>query len=61
MRLRIWDSGKGISCGTLSPIGLHETVDVELSPDELERFSRHLTMPEVGMNGQKRLKAASVL
>ncbi|MED5561630.1 MAG: ThiF family adenylyltransferase, partial [Cyanobacteriota bacterium] len=42
-------------------MGLHETVDVDLSPDELERFSRHLTLPEVGMNGQKRLKAASVL
>lgn len=61
MRLRIWDSGKGIASGTLSPMGLHETVDVDLSPDELERFSRHLTLPEVGMNGQKRLKAASVL
>ena len=61
MRLRIWDSGKGIASGTLSPMALHETVDVDLSPDELERFSRHLTLPEVGMNGQKRLKAASVL
>ncbi len=61
MRLRIWDSGKGIAIGTLSPMGLHETVDVDLSPDELERFSRHLTLPEVGMTGQKRLKVASVL
>ena len=61
MRLRIWDSGTGIASGTLSYMCLHETVDVDLSPDELERFSRHLTLPEVGMNGQKRLKAASVL
>ena len=35
--------------------------DVQLSPDELARFSRHLILPEVGMAGQKRLKAASVL
>jgi adenylyltransferase/sulfurtransferase len=34
---------------------------VQLSPDEVARFSRHLILPEVGMAGQKRLKAASVL
>jgi sulfur-carrier protein adenylyltransferase/sulfurtransferase len=32
-----------------------------LSPQEVARYSRHLIMPEVGMDGQKRLKAASVL
>jgi adenylyltransferase/sulfurtransferase len=32
-----------------------------LSPQEAARYSRHLIMPEVGMEGQKRLKAASVL
>lgn len=35
--------------------------DVELSHEEVKRYSRHLIMPEVGMEGQKRLKAASVL
>ena len=34
---------------------------VQLSPDEVARFSRHLILPEVGLDGQKRLKAASVL
>src|SRR5881628_1846270 len=34
---------------------------VSLSPDETQRYSRHLIMPEVGVEGQKRLKAASVL
>src|SRR5438105_991502 len=34
---------------------------VELSPQETARYSRHLIMPEVGVAGQKRLKAASVL
>jgi adenylyltransferase/sulfurtransferase len=32
-----------------------------LSNDEIARYSRHLIMPEVGMDGQRRLKAASVL
>jgi adenylyltransferase/sulfurtransferase len=32
-----------------------------LSPQEAARYSRHLIMPEVGMEGQKRLKAGSVL
>src|SRR5258707_1339917 len=34
---------------------------VNLSQQEVARYSRHLIMPEVGMDGQKRLKAASVL
>lgn len=34
---------------------------VDLSPEEVRRYSRHLIMPEVGMAGQKRLKAASIL
>ena len=33
----------------------------ELSGDEIKRYSRHLIMPEVGMDGQRRLKAGSVL
>src|SRR5271165_47328 len=33
----------------------------ELSPDEIRRYARHLIMPEVAMEGQKRLKAAKVL
>jgi adenylyltransferase/sulfurtransferase len=35
--------------------------DVSLSHEEVQRYSRHLIMPEVGMSGQKKLKAASVL
>jgi sulfur-carrier protein adenylyltransferase/sulfurtransferase len=33
----------------------------ELSTDDLSRYSRHLILPEVGMEGQQRLKAARVL
>ena len=34
---------------------------IEFSNDEVARYSRHLIMPEVTLEGQKRLKAASVL
>ena len=32
-----------------------------LTNEEIARYSRHLIMPEVGMEGQRKLKAASVL
>src|SRR6202790_2938580 len=35
--------------------------NMTLSTQEIARYSRHLIMPEVGMDGQKRLKASSVL
>src|SRR3982750_187220 len=34
---------------------------VPLSNEEILRYSRHLIMPEVGMEGQQKLKAARVL
>ena len=34
---------------------------VALTPSEIQRYARHLIMPEVAMEGQKRLKAAKVL
>jgi adenylyltransferase/sulfurtransferase len=33
----------------------------ELSNEELRRYARHLVLPEVGIDGQRRLKAARVL
>jgi adenylyltransferase/sulfurtransferase len=33
----------------------------ELSRNEILRYSRHLLIPEVGLEGQKKLKAASIL
>jgi sulfur-carrier protein adenylyltransferase/sulfurtransferase len=33
----------------------------DLSQEEFRRYSRHLIMPEVGVDGQRRLKAGSVL
>ncbi|MGA3169216.1 MAG: ThiF family adenylyltransferase, partial [Terriglobia bacterium] len=34
---------------------------MQLSNDEILRYSRHLIMPEVGMEGQLKLKNAKVL
>lgn len=35
--------------------------EIELSKEEYQRYSRHIILPEVGLDGQKRLKTASVL
>jgi molybdopterin/thiamine biosynthesis adenylyltransferase/rhodanese-related sulfurtransferase len=35
--------------------------DVTLSNEEIARYSRHLIMPEMGMDGQRKLKQGSVL
>ena len=37
------------------------TESVDLSQKEIQRYSRHLIMPEVGIEGQKKLKAAKIL
>ncbi len=34
--------------------------EIELTKEEYQRYSRHIILPEVGLEGQKRLKAASV-
>jgi adenylyltransferase/sulfurtransferase len=41
---------------TIAPAALPE-----LTTDDLARYSRHLILPEVGMEGQQKLKAAKVL
>lgn len=35
--------------------------EIQLSRDEYQRYARHIILPEVGLEGQKRLKAASIL
>lgn len=35
--------------------------EIQLTKEEYERYSRHIILPEVGLDGQKRLKSASVL
>ena len=44
-----------------SVIDDQRTSAVHLSAEELQRYSRHLIMPEVAADGQRRLKAARVL
>src|SRR5437588_6704885 len=34
---------------------------MQLSPDQIKRYSRHLILPEVGMAGQKKICSTSVL
>jgi adenylyltransferase/sulfurtransferase len=48
-----------IAGGVQSPIKGAE--EVELSNEEIQRYSRHLIMPEVALEGQKKLKQARVL
>ncbi|MXX67898.1 MAG: adenylyltransferase/sulfurtransferase MoeZ, partial [Gemmatimonadales bacterium] len=36
-------------------------MDGDLSRDELVRYGRHVSIPEVGLAGQRRLRASSVL
>ncbi len=44
------------------PTAIEETVQLpKLSNEEIARYSRHLILPEVGMEGQQKLKAAKVL
>jgi sulfur-carrier protein adenylyltransferase/sulfurtransferase len=38
-----------------------ENGNVEITHEEILRYSRHLLMPEVGLAGQKKLKASSIL
>ena len=34
---------------------------MDLSREELQRYSRHIILPDVGLEGQRKLKASSVL
>jgi sulfur-carrier protein adenylyltransferase/sulfurtransferase len=40
---------------------LQQQKEVKLSKEEIQRYSRHLIMPEVGLEGQLKLKRARVL
>ena len=46
---------------TVSPVSAPARGGVTLSNEEILRYSRHLIMPEVGMEGQLKLKRARVL
>ena len=44
-----------------TPPQVIDPTTIHLSHAEIRRYSRHLIMPEVGMEGQKKLKAARIL
>src|ERR671928_938184 len=46
---------------TRQPLVQSSNGSVELSNEEIARYSRHLIMPEVALDGQKKLKSARVL
>jgi sulfur-carrier protein adenylyltransferase/sulfurtransferase len=50
-----------VAGGAPSVLSKAEGALPELSGDEIKRYSRHLIMPEVGVEGQRKLKAAKVL
>lgn len=45
----------------ISTDALSQQQEVKLSKEEIQRYSRHLIMPEVGLEGQLKLKRARVL
>src|SRR4030095_6554906 len=40
---------------------IKNAIETEFTKEELQRYSRHLVIPEVGLEGQKKLKEAKVL
>ncbi len=54
--------GRGVVAPPVIPPPVAQGGDDEtLSHEEIRRYSRHLIVPEVGMDGQKKLKSSSVL
>ena len=52
----------GVEATISGSVGLQPDRDVSpLTNEEIKRYSRHLIMPEVGVEGQRKLKAARVL
>jgi adenylyltransferase/sulfurtransferase len=47
--------------GGTSKLEMSTNQSAGLSPEEMRRYGRHLIMPEVGLEGQKKLKAGKVL
>jgi molybdopterin/thiamine biosynthesis adenylyltransferase/rhodanese-related sulfurtransferase len=43
------------------PLRQMSTPPISLTPEELRRYARHLSIPEFGMEGQRKLKAGRVL
>src|SRR5712671_641499 len=55
------DAGSGAFSGGAVAEKAPDPVLPQLTNEEVKRYSRHLIMPEVGVEGQRKLKAGSVL
>src|SRR5213082_819956 len=51
----------GVETATAPVVSGFSRTSEPLTNDEVKRYSRHLIMPEVGMEGQRKLKASKVL
>ena len=51
----------GVSTARPMPGSMQAGTLPELTTEELVRYDRHLLLPQVGVEGQRKLKAASVL
>src|SRR5690606_32551029 len=51
------NAGQGYNCAMPTPA----VAPTALTASELQRYSRHLLIPEVGLAGQQKLRAAAVL
>jgi molybdopterin/thiamine biosynthesis adenylyltransferase len=61
---RIINSGSGTAGSNAAPPPVAQAAArpaAKLTSDEINRYSRHLTLPEVGLAGQEKIKAAKVL
>src|SRR5262249_23699329 len=56
----VGEAGSGVVSAP-SPTETSSVSLPSLTHDEVKRYSRHLIMPEVGVDGQRKLKAAKVL
>ena len=57
----VWPGHRPTSSATRYGTGSQQGDATQLSNEEILRYSRHLILPEVGMEGQRRLKGARVL
>jgi sulfur-carrier protein adenylyltransferase/sulfurtransferase len=58
----LWASiGRSCNLNAVSMISEERLAGITLSREELARYSRHLILPEVNVDGQRRIKAARVL
>jgi molybdopterin/thiamine biosynthesis adenylyltransferase len=54
-------AARGLICAEAILVFTGTAATMQLSPDEVQRYARHLALPEVGRAGQQRLRSTRVL